>query len=153
MSAAEYETGARRLAPAERAQELQRLEQERQREAERERERLAKEAQARQAREAALAARPLGQRLVEARCGACHPADRSYFATRGRTTLGWWVTVLRMEVLHGARIGPGERAPIVAHLASSQPATPAREATEWLLAALVAAGFAGLVLRWSRRRR
>jgi hypothetical protein len=151
MCAGEYQAGARRLSPAERARELQRLEQERQREAERERERLAQEAQARQAREAALAARPLGVRLVEARCGVCHPAD--YFASRGRTTLGWWVTVLRMEALNGARIEPGERAPIVDHLARSHPATPARQAAEWLLAALVAAGFAGLVLRWSRRRR
>jgi mono/diheme cytochrome c family protein len=153
MSAAEYETGARRLAPAERARELQRLEQERQREAERERERLAQEAQARQAREAALAARPLGLRLVEARCGACHPSDRFYFAPRGRTTLGWWLTVLRMEALNGARIEPGERAPIVDHLARSYPATPAQEAAEWLLAALLAAGVGWRVVGRIRRRR
>jgi hypothetical protein len=151
MGADEYQVGARQLSPAERARELQRIEQERQRDAQRERERLQQEAQARQALEAALAARPLGVRLVETRCGVCHPAD--YFVSRGRTTLGWWITVLRMEALNGARIETGEHTPIVAHLASSYPATPARQATEWLIAALFAAGFAWIVLKWVRRRR
>lgn len=150
MCAGEYQSGSRRLSPAERAREMQRIEQEREREAQRERERQAQEEQARQARAAALAARPLGVRLVEARCGVCHPPD--YFESRGRTYIGWWATVLRMEVFNGARIEAGERAPIVAHLSNSHRATAARQAIEWLLAVLLAAGAGGLVVRLRRRR-
>jgi mono/diheme cytochrome c family protein len=151
MSADEYQPGSRRLSHAERARETRHLEQEREREAQRERDRLEQEAQARQARATALATRPLGERLVEARCGACHPAD--YFESRGRGRLGWWVTVLRMEVFNGARIEAGERRPIVAHLAESHPALAAGQTIESLLAALAALGAGWLFLRLFRRLR
>jgi len=150
MCAGEYQSGSRRLSPAERAREMQRIEQECEREAQRERERRAQEEQAQQARAAALAARPLGVRLVEARCGVCHPSD--YFESRGRTYLGWWATVLRMEVFNGARIEAGERVPIVAHLSNSHRATAARQAIESTLAALVVAAAGWLVVRRVRRR-
>lgn len=150
MSADDYQAGSLRLSPAERARQAQRLEQEREREAQRERERLELQAQAQRAREAALAARPLGVRLVEARCGVCHPAD--YFDSRGRTYIGWWVTVLRMEVLNGARIDTGERGPIVAHLATAHRATTARQTIEWLQAAVAAVSI-GWFVRWLFRRR
>lgn len=151
MSAEEYQAGSRRLSPAERAREMQRIEEEREREAQRERERRKQEQAAQQARAAALAARPFGVRLVEARCGVCHPPD--YVESRGRTYIGWWVTVLRMEVFNGARLEAGERGPIVAHLSNSHRATAARQAIEWLLAALAAAGTGWLVVRRLRRRR
>ncbi|MEW5864095.1 MAG: hypothetical protein AB1773_10965 [Pseudomonadota bacterium] len=151
MSAGEYQAGSRRLSPAERAREMQRIEEEREREAQRERERRMQEEAAQQARAAALAARPLGVRLVEARCGVCHPPD--YFESRGRTYIGWWATVLRMEVFNGARLEAGERAPIVAQLSNSHRATAARQAIEWLLVVLAAAGAGWLVLRLLRRRR
>ncbi|MFN3566828.1 MAG: hypothetical protein ACK4V1_12695, partial [Burkholderiaceae bacterium] len=64
-----------------------------------------------------------------------------------------WATVLRMEVFNGARIEAGECGPIVAHLSTLHPATAARQAIEWLLAALAAAGVGWLVLRLLQRRR
>jgi hypothetical protein len=151
MGADEYQAGSRRLPPAERAREAQRIEQEREREARRERERLAQEAQVQQAREAALAARPPGVRLVEARCSVCHPAD--YFDSRGRTYIGWWVTVLRMEVLNGARIEAGERGPIVARLATAYPGSALRRTAEWAAAAAVALALPWTAYLMLRRRR
>ncbi len=125
---------------------------------------LEAERQAAAAREAAAAAeaqhrqaqklleresRPYPLRLTEQRCTGCHGLEELAHSRHG--WLGWWVTVLRMEILHGARIGPGERAPIVAHLARSQPATPPRQAAEWVVAALAAGGFAWFVVRWIGR--
>lgn len=150
MCAGEYQSGSRRLSPAERAREAQRIEQEREREAQRERERLAQEEQARREREAALAARPLGVRLVEARCSVCHPAA-DYFDSRGRTYIGWWLTVLRMEILNGARIEAGERGPIVARLASAYPASTLRRVAEWSAAAAIALALAWAAYRLRRR--
>ncbi|MCC6008916.1 MAG: hypothetical protein JJU40_14750 [Rhodobacteraceae bacterium] len=96
------------------------------------------------------AARPLGERLVEARCLSCHDAAQIADARLG--TPGWTVTVLRMEWLNGARLEPGERAVIVAHLAAPY---PERDRSEW--AGLVAGG--GLIALlglgawvWRRRR-
>jgi hypothetical protein len=134
MSAGEYETGARRMTKAQRAREQALMDAERARAEQFERERRVAEEAARREEEARLAARPLGVRLVERRCGACHDAD--FIAAPRHARPGWWATVLRMEWFNGARFEAGEREVIIAHLATTQPAGPARTAMEWGLPAL-----------------
>lgn len=114
--------------------------------------RMAEEA-ARREEEARLAARPLGVRLVERRCGPCHDAD--FLGSRRYGRPGWWATVLRMEWFNGARFEAGERGTTVMHLATTQPASPARMAVEWGLTALaVALPLAGWIgLRHARATR
>ena len=153
MCAGEYQTGARRMTKEQRAREQALMDAERARAEQFEREqRLAEEA-ARRAEEERLAARPLGVRLVELRCGPCH--DASFIAAARHARPGWWATTLRMEWFNGARLEAGEREVIVAHLATTQPGSPARTALEWglpsLAAALPLAGWFGL--RRARRRR
>lgn len=100
------------------------------------------------------AARPLGERLVEGRCLTCHDAGQIDRTTLG--TPGWTVTVVRMEWLNGARLDPGERAVIVAHLAARH---PDRNRMEWAVVLLMGAGVAALGLgawvwrgkRWSTK--
>lgn len=149
MSASDYETGSTRLTPAQRAQELERMQQERERADAAEREREAAAEQARREVQARLAARPLGVRLVESRCGACHGPEA--LRDQRYTRLGWWSVLLRMEYVNGARFDAGERSVIVGHLAVSQPAGGIRAAAEWsaalaVVGLLVAAG-------WRLRRR
>ena len=79
----------------------------------------ADEAAKRQARqrteeESARAARPYGERLLEARCTVCHGAE-NYRGTR-HGTLGWWLVVLRIRHMNGAYLEPGEPGAIVAEL-------------------------------------
>lgn len=150
MDAEAYQTEAGALSEAERAAMRARLaagiaaerarEQEARRAAQAEAERIATE----------RAARPLGERLVEARCLTCHDAGQI-----DRTALGgpgWTVTVLRMEWLNGARLQPGERTAIVAHLAARHPERKRTERAGLIAGtALVGAlGFGSLV--WRRRR-
>jgi hypothetical protein len=149
MSADDYQTGARRLTPAQQAQEAQRIRREREHAEAIEREREAQAEQARRQEQARLAARPPGVRLVEARCGACHGAD--YLRDHRYGWLGWWSVLLRMEYINGARFEPGERRVIVAHLASSLPATSTRAGLEWTAAAAVLALL--LAGAWRLRRR
>ncbi|MCX7893135.1 MAG: hypothetical protein N2544_12305 [Burkholderiales bacterium] len=153
MSADEYQAGARRLTPAERVRAAEQIRLEREAAARAEREREAEAAATRRAAEAALAARPLGVRLVEARCGGCHARD--YFERQRFGYAGWWATVVRMQVVNGAVLGPGERGPIVAHLAATYPASPVGEALEWALVGAVAIGSVAApwwILRRRRRR-
>ena len=119
-------------------------------------ERARAEADARQAqiaaeaRARARAARPLGAQLLEARCLSCHDRGQMDAATFG--TLGWTMTVLRMQVLNDADLNRGERAEIVAYLAGQN---VSRSRLEWVVAALVLAGLVatgvGVVLRTRRR--
>lgn len=153
MCAGEYQTGARRMTKEQRAREQALMDAARARAEEFERERRMAEEEARRAEEARLAARPLGVRLVERRCGPCH--DAGVVAGARHALPGWWATVLRMEWFNGARFEAGERGAIVSHLATNQPAGPARTAIEWgvpaLAAALPLAGWLGL--RHARARR
>lgn len=153
MSSSEYETGARRMTKAQRAREQALMDAERARAEQFERERRMAEEAARQQEEARLAARPMGVRLVERRCGPCH--EGTFIAARRYGRLGWWATVLRMEWFNGARFEADERSVIVAHLATTQPAGPARLAMEWVLPALAVAlplgGWLGLRRAHSER--
>ncbi len=151
MSGEEYESGARRLTPAQRAQEAERIRQERERAEALERERQAQEEKARRDEQARLAARPLGVRLVEARCGACHGPEHLRDHRYG--WLGWWSVLLRMEYVNGAHFEAGERGVVVDHLVASRPASGARLALEWFAAAaapLLALGAGWRLLRRAR---
>lgn len=142
------------MTKAQRAREQALMDAARARAEEFERENRMVEEAARRAEEARLAARPLGVRLVERRCGPCHDAD--FLGARRYSRPGWWATVLRMEWFNGARFEAGERGTIVAHLATTQPAGPARTAMEWGLPALAVAlalgGWLGLRRARSPRR-
>ena len=102
-----------------------------------ERERRVAEESARLQEEARLAARPMGVRLVERRCGPCH--EGTFIAARRYGRPGWWATVLRMEWFNGARFEADERSVIVAHLTMTQGAGPVRTAIEWALPPLAIA--------------
>jgi mono/diheme cytochrome c family protein len=149
MCAGEYQSGSRRLTPAQRALETERIRQERERLEVIEREREAQAERARRENQARLAARPLGERLVEARCGTCHGPD--YLRDHRYGRLGWWSVLLRMEYINGARFEGGERGVIVDRLVATQPATGARLALEW--AAAVAAPLLAIAVGWRLRRR
>lgn len=141
---------------AERRRLAERLEAERRREAEREAARLTAAAAEAARREAEQAARPPGERLVEARCSACHAPAVLDLALRGR--LGWRLTVERMRWWHGAPLEPGEAALISAHLALSRPAGGMRLALEAGLGAATLAAFVATAAwfaghRGGRRRR
>ncbi|MFN3973089.1 MAG: hypothetical protein ACK4L4_17270 [Gemmobacter sp.] len=154
MDAEAYQTEAGALTETERAAMRARLAAEIAAERAREEEaRRAAQAEAERIA-AARAARPLGERLVEARCLTCHDAGQI-----DRTALGvpgWTVTVLRMAWLNGARLEPGERRLIARHLAARH---PVRNRIEWLglisgcvgVAALGIGAMVGRKRRWSLR--
>lgn len=150
ISAGEYQSGSRRLSPAERAREMQRIELEQAREAQRERELLAEQERLRKEAAEAQARRPLGERLIEARCAPCH--DIAHVRAQRHGRIGWWTVVARMQWLNGARFEPGERSAIVTHLARTQRAHWAREALEWVVV-IAALALAVAVFRWRRKRR
>jgi hypothetical protein len=93
---------------------------------------------------------PLTERkdLVVSRCTACHGLD--VFAEKRYSHLAWHLVVLRMQVLHGADLEPGERDTLVAQLAASAPPPLWQVAFDWSLlgAAGVAIGYSG----WKRVR-
>ncbi|MCC5992484.1 MAG: hypothetical protein JJT99_08155 [Rhodobacteraceae bacterium] len=102
-----------------------------------------------EAEEAArLAARPLGEQLVDLRCASCHSADSYQQADLG--WLGWHATVWRMDLLNGAGLGAGEHGLIADWLYAQHPPTGARAALEWLALLLVAVA---LPLPWALWRR
>ncbi|MFN3630416.1 MAG: hypothetical protein ACK4XK_10255, partial [Casimicrobiaceae bacterium] len=99
----------------------QRIEIERERalaaQAERERELQAE--QARAALEAIRAQRPLGERLLEARCTQCHALV--VLEGAARSALAWRLTVERMRFWHGAQVTTDETSVIAKHLAETRP--------------------------------
>lgn len=95
-----------------------------------------------------LAARPLGERLIEARCSSCHPPDQ---VTAGRHTRPvWHFTVARMRYWHGAELTLTEHGVIADHLTETQPAATRRAMAEY---ALLAVFFAAPFALWLRQRR
>lgn len=101
-------------------------------------------------REAEWAAQPLGDRLVETRCLTCH--DQAQIDAAEFGTLGWTMTVLRMDLLNGARLEHGERSEIVRHLADRNPGRSRWEWTAAVIAGVTAAGAAAFGLRRLRQR-
>lgn len=93
--------------------------------------------------------RPAGERLLEARCTACHTLAVLDGTARGR--LGWRWTVERMRWWHGAPLAPGDAAMIAGWLARTRPAAPSRRLAEWMSAAAVLALVADPALGRLRR--
>lgn len=87
----------------------------------------------------ALATRPLGAQLLEARCLTCH--DRAQIDAARFGTLGWNMTVLRMQLLNGADLRRGERGAIVGYLVARD---PGRNRLEWGLAGLTLLALIGI---------
>ena len=110
------------------------------------------EAEARRAAEKAqaarLAARPVGEQLVDLRCAACHGANTYQHANLG--WLGWQATVWRMELFNGAAVEAGEHQLITDWLYAQHPPTAPRAALEWLAVLLVVVA---LPLPWALWRR
>ncbi len=77
------------------------------------------------------AAMPLGARLVEDRCTLCHPPE--VVAAVRHAWPGWAFTVARMRYWHGAPLAADELAPVIGHLASTQPTDRASTAVEYAL--------------------
>ncbi|HYH17131.1 MAG TPA: hypothetical protein VD995_00820 [Azospirillum sp.] len=98
--------------------------------------------------------RPFPERLLTARCTACHAS--AYFDEKSHGWLGWQAVILRMTHLNGAELAPGERDILVAHLLDRQSPGATRTTVEFALAAgavLLPAALARGVARHARRRR
>ena len=120
------------------------------REAERAHERARRDAEAERLAAEARAARPLGVRLVEDRCTACHGLERIEATRYGR--LSWHFTVVRMRLVNGARLDDGEAWAVAEHLHDVHRASLSWQILEWVaLLAVVATPVA--ILRLSHRRR
>jgi len=154
MEDRDYESTEAAKPKRETARRHREIEAELQAEARREEEVRAAEEAVRLAREAELAARPYGVRLLEARCETvCHGLDR--FAHTRHSWLGWQAVILRMQHLNDALLDPGERADLARHLATAQPASLAAAATEYAIPpVLLAAPFLGWAgwRRWRKRK-
>lgn len=148
MGGDEYRPAA---APARSAAEKARVQREIEDEKRRAAEREAEEARARQAAAARPDTRSPGERLLEARCSACHSAD--VYAARLHGWLGWHAVVLRMRYLNGAVLTYGEQAAVVAELRRQRPADAADEWGEWLAVVLGVAGVTVATRLLVRRRR
>jgi cytochrome c5 len=150
MSGSDYQSQAARLSEEERermrAQLAEEIEAERARAAEADR-RARAEAEA---LAAARAARPLGERLTEDRCGSCH--DPAELTAVRHGWLGWNATILRMSWINGASLQRGERQVIAGHLAARSAGGRSQALLEWgILAAASSAIF--VLLRFLARRR
>lgn len=149
----EYLSGTVIQSEADRERARARIEAARQREAEHAEARIRAEAaerlrQAQLAEEAAR--RPLGARLTETHCSACHALEQ--IARVRHTELGWTLTIARMRYLNGARIPAEDAARIRAHLAHTQTAETPQAWLEYALASLVVLLMPCWALwHWSRR--
>ena len=90
--------------------------------------------------------RPVGERLLDAKCTGCHALNT--VTSQSKSALGWRWTVERMRWWHGAPLKGGEAAVIAQHLA---PAGPSAGAVIWLVVG-AGAGTAGLVIFLGRKR-
>lgn len=83
--------------------------------------------------EAEEAARPYPQRLLQARCTLCHPAD-NYLSQR-HTEIGWNLVILRMRWLNRAPVRLDEHIVLARELARLRPAAGAEALAEYGLGA------------------
>lgn len=98
----------------------------------------AEQAALRRAQEAAeQAQRPYPQRLLEARCTACHLADQ--FLNQTHTQLGWHVVVARMRILNRAPLTWQEQSIVVGELVRLRPAPAADAIIEYVVASTLLA--------------
>lgn len=137
MSGDDYASIKRLATPDEQRRVASELERAQQRTAALEADRAWQEAQRRARAAEVQALRPLGDRLLDSRCTACHGLN--VLDQRARSALGWRWTVERMRWWHGAVLRPEEVAAVASHLSRTRPG-PAG----WLEAVLAMA--AGLLI-------
>lgn len=104
--------------------------------------------------EAAEARRPYPDRLLQARCTLCHPADN--FLNVHHTLLGWHLVIGRMRWLNRAPLDWDEQVVLAGELARLRPAAADAVTIEYGfgVGAIVLPPLAGwAVWRWMRRRR
>lgn len=65
-----------------------------------------------------LAMRPIGERLLDSRCTACHTL--TVLDNNSKSPLAWRLTVERMRWIHGANITTDEVRQVSAHLVSTR---------------------------------
>lgn len=110
-----YDAGGAIRSEAQRESMRRQMDAERAAEQRREAEAAQREAELQAQREARQAARPYPERLLEARCTACHGAAN--FNGKRHTRFGWWLVVLRMRHMNGAYLEAGEQGVILTELA------------------------------------
>jgi cytochrome c5 len=135
MDSADYASGQALSSPAERERAGAHIEAQRRAEIERKAAAQAEAEAARMRIEAERARRPYAERLLEARCGACHAPDS--LADTRHTRPGWYLTVARMRFLNGAAISHDEAMALTAHLAREQPASRGGALLEYALVLLL----------------
>ena len=89
-----------------------------------------------------------GRLLVE-RCTKCHGAES--YGNKTHSRLAWHLVVLRMQVLHGTHLAPGDRDLVVDQLASASPAPTWRVGLDWIV--LLAGPAGASIWFWRRRHR
>lgn len=149
MDSADYASGRALSSPAERERARAQIEAERRAEIERKAATQAEAEAARMRSEAKRTSRPHAERLLEARCGACHAPDA--LADSRHTLLGWHLTIARMRAWNGAAMSHAEALTLAAHLSERQPARGGKrvlEVSAFALAPIIAGG-----LWWRRRKR
>jgi quinohemoprotein amine dehydrogenase alpha subunit len=79
---------------------------------------------------AALAADD-AESILNARCGACHADEGdglSRMKGQRKTPEGWLMTIVRMGIMHGVEVPPGEKRALVKYLADTQGLAPSETA-------------------------
>lgn len=111
------------------------------------------DAQARAQAEAEEARRPYPQRLLQARCTLCHPADN--YLAQHHTLIGWHLVILRMRWFNRAPIALDEHAVLAGELTRVRPAAGSDALVECALGAGAAALSlaAALLFGWGLKRR
>ncbi|MDR7152864.1 hypothetical protein J2W49_004842 [Hydrogenophaga palleronii] len=135
MSGDDYRSPTVLSSPQERAKVAEELEADRlrlSREAEQQQESQARALALQRQREQQ---RPLGERLLDAKCTRCHSLD--IVRSQSKSALGWRWTVERMRWWHGAALEKGEAGVIARQLVQTRGAA---RSSIWFLAGAGAAG-------------
>lgn len=154
LDAADYQVDDVNRSTPQRAQIQAETDRDKDRAAARARQEAAEEAQRHADAEAAAARRPYAQRLLDARCTQCHPAEN--FLNARHTLLGWHLVVGRMRWVHRAPFNWSEQRIVARELVRQRPVAADGAAIEWAAAA-GAVTLPGLAVwtgwRWVRHRR
>lgn len=92
-----------------------------------------------------------GQEIIELRCKKCHPAY--YYEDKWHIWLVWEIVIMRMQLMHGARLDEGERDEISSYLANARPASAGQTALEVSFLILPIAVMSALLWRHYLKRR